>query len=107
MPADRALTRAAIATHTRAIRLALIDSLTPALRTLVTTPGLTVDDATRAALRKTLLAYEALVEAGSTSSSPGYALRDLPAEERDSHAGALHLLNVLDQLHGPKPGAPA
>ncbi len=102
MPAvDRALTRAATAAHTRNVRLALIESLTPALSKLVTTPGIVVDDATRAALRSTFHAYEALIEAGS-SSNPAYVLRDLPADEREMHGRCEHLLNVLDQLHGPK-----
>lgn len=53
------------------------------------------------ALGKALEAYEALVLAYSTSSSPKYAFSDLPFGEKSDYEQTKHALRVLTQLYSP------
>lgn len=84
------------------LRQPLIGDLQRTLEKLVLEPNAAPSDRQRAALREVLEAYSSLVEATSTSSSPAYAYRDLPPEERRAHDSAKHLLMLLDRLHGPQ-----
>lgn len=104
MPTDNAVSRGAIRTHAGHVRIPLISQLDAALTALVTTPAVAVDDEARDAFRHALEAYESLARISTGSSDPRFALRDLPADERDQLASARHLLGVLDALHGPKAG---
>jgi hypothetical protein len=84
------------------LRRPLIELVVPVLEALVLTPAAAPTDPQRAALHAIVDAHGLLTNAITRSSSPTYAVRDLPGEERALVEKARHLLGVLDRLHGPQ-----
>lgn len=87
--------------HLQALREGVLHDLCIAGERIMLTPGVRQSTKTVKALRATLKAYDELVVASSTS-TPGFADRDLPIDEKARAEKARHLVGVIDELYGEK-----
>lgn len=86
------------------LRGQLIATAADILESLALTPRLANAQVERmiAGVRPLVEAFEASVMAAHTSSARGYAMGDLPKEQKEAYDRAGHALRLLDALYGPK-----
>lgn len=83
-----------------ALREPIIVALHSVTQALLLDPAAAPTDKHLAALGSVLAAYEDVMQAITRSSSPGYAVRDLPEDERAHYEAAKHQFGMLQRLHG-------